>query len=311
MDLPSADIGADENVALCHALVEHVCQEAGLRALFIKGPGAAYSGLRDRRTSHDTDVLVHPAEIERLTLLLASRGWIERPRDPADDVFPQHSRSLYHHGWMTDIDVHTYFPGFEAPAGDVFGLLWGRRTPMPIAGRLVSIPDKPAGALVLALHLLRSPWLPETKGLLDGLARRCADIDPGVLLHIAERGGGQAALRPFFEENLGLDLGEIDVPPPSREWMLRTTGQTSAAIRLIELVDAPWHRKPGMLRRALFPSRDALAAMNLHIVDESTSLWRPRWRRLCQSLREIRSTLRSYHKFRAQWRQAARRGGAL
>lgn len=306
MSLPPVRLDIAEYVALSHALVAHVCELAGLRTLFIKGPGAAYTGLRKSGPSSDTDVLLRPEEVDELILALHPRGWVERPHDTADDVFPQHSRTLYNPRWMTDIDIHTYFPGFEAPAGEVFELLWEHRTPMPIAGHEVSIPDKPSGAVILALHLLRSPWLPGTDRKLDDLAARCADVDPDTLLGIATRGGGLAALRPFLEDRMGFDLKDLNVPAHSREWSLRTTGQTSAAIRLVELVDAPWRRKPGMLLRALLPSREALAAKDLSIAADEDSLWRVRWRRLLRSIREFRSTLRSYRQFREQMRERMR-----
>lgn len=287
-----------EAVPLLHAVVASVCERGGIRALFLKGPGAVDSGLRPPRASCDVDVLVSPENVEALRAKMKLRGWLQRPRDWADDVFPEHSYTLYHPGWPCDIDIHYHFPGFEADRKFVFETLWTERTTTIVADREIYIPGRVGGTLVLALHALRTPLSQRNNDELAFLATSTERAEVTELLIMASATGSLGALKPFVEMAYGRISG-LSFPSPSREWLIRSMAQTSAAIRLVALVDAPWSRKGGLLRRALWPSDSALAAVDLTMGNRGrTQVWMRRSGRIVRFAKDIPRTIAAYRAFR-------------
>lgn len=259
-----AELKIPEGVLLGHALVARLADSLDIRAFFIKGPASVIQGLRPAKISADVDVFVDPARLADLLQGLRERGWRERPIDSDSTTFPKHSVTVHHPEWPCCIDVHYRFPGMEEPAIDCFEVLWANTASVELAGQQVRVHSKALGVLILALHALRSPRLPACRRELDhlgGISRREARAEE--LLELATATGSLAAVRPFLE---GL-LSESIVPTwpePSAEWRNRVAAQEPGSARLIALLQAPWKKKPGMVRRAVFPPREAFLSRNLY-----------------------------------------------
>ncbi|KQP97452.1 MULTISPECIES: nucleotidyltransferase family protein [unclassified Rathayibacter] len=143
-------------VLLLHGWISAVSEKHGYRALFIKGPGLRFLGLREDHVSADVDVLVDPASFEEFCSRLEASGWSQRRITFAGARYTEHSRTFIHPSWPCDIDAHRFFPGFLASEHVVFDELWERRIPMEIADRVCTIPDRAGSMLILGLHALRS-----------------------------------------------------------------------------------------------------------------------------------------------------------
>lgn len=283
-----------EGVLLGHALVQRVADTLEIRSFFIKGPASVVQGLRQPKTSTDVDVFVEPSNLEQMLQGLRERGWLERPVDPDDRTFPKHSVTLHHPEWPCCIDVHFRFPGMENPAAACFEVLWTSTGSVELAGQMVRVPSRALGVLILALHALRSPELPACRQELDDLeavSRREGRSEE--LLELATATGSLAAARPFFESLLSESIIPA-WPEPSPEWRNRLAAQEPGSARLIALLQAPWKKKPGMLRRAVFPPRAAFLSRNLY-ADMSfrgrLHQHRARWARFFRGLPRLVRTL--------------------
>ena len=74
---------------------------------------------------------------------------------------------------------------------------------------------------------------------------------------------------------------------------MRTSNQTSASIRMIRLLRAPWRKKAAVLRDALHPSRAGLGATDLAAITSTPSeLRRLRLTRLRRFARSVPTVLR-------------------
>ena len=263
-DLHHADLRQDEAVLLAHALVARLAEGAGARALFIKGPTAVALGVRPPRPSSDVDVLVEPASFDAVCGAMEAAGW--QLRTPigvlryAGEFAFDHSAHYIHPEWPCDVDVHYNFPGFLADPSAVFDALWARRTEVEVAGRPVPTTDRLGQSLVVALHALRDPAKPQSRQDLAHLATVLADLSPSeraALPHLAQdtgaSGTGAEPLRLAGVTPLPLSPVEEQ---RLVEWELRQRGHGVATAWFVELSQAPWHARPGVLRRALVPPRE-------------------------------------------------------
>lgn len=290
-----AQLKIPEGVLLGHALVARLADSLGIRVFFIKGPASVIQGLRPAKISADVDVFVDPARLADLLQGLRERGWRGRPIDSDSTTFPKHSVTVHHPEWPCCIDVHYRFPGMEKPDMDCFEVLWTNTGGVELAGQQVRVHSKALGVLILALHALRSPQLPACRRELDYLvavSRREARAEE--LLALATATGSLAAVRPFLE---GL-LSESIVPTwpePSAEWRNRVAAQEPGSARLLALLQSPWEKRPGMLRRAVFPPRDVFLSGNIY-ADMSfrgrQRQHRARWARFFRGLPRLVRTLR-------------------
>ncbi|PRB43918.1 hypothetical protein CQ020_07690 [Arthrobacter sp. MYb23] len=295
---PSGEVlRINESVLLSAALVSHVAAECNIRVLLIKGPAAALIGARPVRPSLDLDVLLLRSDLQTLLDALGRRGWEPRISE-VSEAFPDHSTTLINPRWPSDVDVHWRFPGFYEDESAVFERLWVARQSIELAGRQAWTLSRNDGLLVTLLHALRSPVkgvLHEdvTFGLQEIAASSQEHYDRAIEL------GALGPLGPVFEmlpETRALDLGE-----PPFDWVLRTTAQRSATLRLFHLLEIPWSKKPAALWQALFPSRDSISWHDLELRD--TSYWQQtsfRFRRLRRSLAEGVQTLKEVREIRAR-----------
>lgn len=152
----------DVAVELLNAAIHDFASHQGVRVLTIKGRALADQGLRQVRGSSDADVLVDPAEFERLWGLLQTHGWTDRDKaflvdlPPAGSVLAPHARTLEHPEWPCHLDLHRYYPGLLKPAAEVFDTLWAARSETVMAHRACPVPNPCDHWLIAALHAERS-----------------------------------------------------------------------------------------------------------------------------------------------------------
>lgn len=292
---------------LLQGRVQQLADATGARTLVIKGPFAAELGLRVRSTSTDVDVLVDPQSRGSFLEGLGRLGWRQRPIDATDDVFPQHSTSVYHPAWPVDIDIHHRFPGLDGDDGAVFEALWAERVTLPAADVAVNTTGLVGTTLVLAVNALRSPWSERSQRELAELIARAQDVVSGpAVVEMATATRALAAARPFLESAFPQDCPSR-WPRPSRTWYLYSLNRESASHRLIALRHSPPRTWPLQLWRALVPSRMALAATNLAALDATNKqLRRMRLHRALGVVRKLPTIIASYREFRRREGRSAR-----
>ncbi|MBT2588222.1 nucleotidyltransferase family protein [Arthrobacter sp. ISL-95] len=297
---PGEILRINESVLLSAALVSHVAVECNIRMLLIKGPAATLIGARPVRASLDLDILLERSDVEVLLNALRRRGWEARIRE-VSEAFPDHSTTLINPGWPSDIDVHWRFPGFYEDESEVFERLWADRQSIELGGRQVWTLSHNDALLVTLLHALRSP----AQGVLhDDVSFCLREITASPQRHYdrALELGAMGPLGPLFAtmpETRAFDVGE-----PPFDWVLRTTAQRSATLRLFHLMEIPWSRKPAALWQALVPSRESISWNDLEL--RNMNQWQQtsfRLRRLRRSLSEGLQTLNEVREIRARIRK--------
>ncbi|GAA3270318.1 hypothetical protein AAU01_27640 [Paenarthrobacter aurescens] len=286
---------------LSAAMVSHLAAESNIRVLLIKGPAATLVGARPVRPSLDLDILLQRSDLKVLLQALEQRGWETRIPE-VSEAFPDHSTTLINPGWPSDIDVHWRFPGFYEDESVVFEHLWSAKQSVELGGRPVWTLSRNDALLVTLLHALRSP----AKGVLhDDVSFCLREIKQSPQLHYdraLELGaiGPLGSLFATLPETQSFDLGE-----PPFDWVLRTTAQRSATLRLFHLLEIPWSQKPAALWQALVPSRDSISWHDLEL--RNVSQWQQapfRLRRLWRSVTEGVQTLREVREIRARIRKS-------
>jgi hypothetical protein len=253
-----------EGVPLAHAMVDRIAVDHGIRALLIKGPVLELQGLRQPRQSGDVDVMCEPSRVDELTDALQHLGWEVFNEDPVTPrVLPAHGYAYTHERWPCAIDLHRTFPGFFAPAEDVFDALWSHRTSVELAGQSVTCTDIIASAAVHGLHLLREPLLELSESDLDDLVsalRRLEDTELRELAELTAATGSADTLAPIMDRLDAPPIGRGQLSPEDRaEWGLRTTAGTTQGLLWIEEVRRqPVRRWPGVIWRALTFDEDEL-----------------------------------------------------
>ncbi|NRG39816.1 nucleotidyltransferase family protein [Rathayibacter sp. VKM Ac-2835] len=283
LDLPSA-------VLLLHGWLSWVAEEHSQRALFIKGPGLQFLGLRDGHVSSDVDVMVDPAAFESFCALLEANGWSQRRSTFAGARYTEHSRTLIHPRWPCDIDVHRFFPGFIAPGDVVFDELWRRRVTMPAAGRDCSIPDRAGSLLVLGLHALRSRSdnARHARELAYLLEHAALDAEQRAdLAALARRTGAEHTLAEVLR---ALDAISATPAPPVAdpaeaaalmEWTRRVAAGASTGYMWTSIIrrQRGW-RRIVTIRHAVWPQRADLLRMRPSTTDTAAGRTRVRLQRL-------------------------------
>lgn len=175
-EVPVRQTMLDHQVAvqLLHAALTQVAEDAGIRVLFFKGHTARVQGLRDAaRRPADVDVVVEPDRFLEFVELLHARGWRARyiPR-ALPRILGEHSATLIHPDWPSDLDLHYFLPGFFDPPADVFDSLWAHRCREVIGGAEVCVPSPGDHVCMLAVNALREPQSERTREELAHLAER-------------------------------------------------------------------------------------------------------------------------------------------
>ncbi|MBM6399147.1 nucleotidyltransferase family protein [Phycicoccus sonneratiae] len=190
--MPEArDVPTSVRVALAHAAVQRLADEAGADVLHIKGPAVA-PGLRPWASGgSDVDVIVRPEHLERLMSALDAHGWRSETTFEAGSAF-DHAANLFHPSWGL-LDVHRLYPGMERDPSGAFAVLWEDRGRTSIAHVPCVVPDPLAQSLVLLLHAARTPTGGEHPDVPANWTRR-TDAERDAIRSLAVRTGSTVGL---------------------------------------------------------------------------------------------------------------------
>ncbi|WP_314505814.1 nucleotidyltransferase family protein [uncultured Microbacterium sp.] len=282
----------DEALELCTAWLHSIAAKHEIRLLVLKGDALARQSLRATRTSSDVDVLIEPHRFDDFTQILTAAGWREYELSFAAEQFTFHSRTFHRRGWPNSVDVHAYWPGFLAPAADAFEALWVRRASLEFAHHPCDVPDRIAHALILALHSLRSSQAQlrhktELASVLDLELDDREKLDAAAFIRATQ----SAAPLSDVIRHLG-----IDVEISAAEWRSAEAMQWRRKVRETEgrarfwiegLRRAAWLDKPGMLRKAIWPTRRDMLLEHPDVMDRVGPMLSARARRLGRGIRQI------------------------
>lgn len=290
----SARFRVSDGVELAYLMVAKIARDEGIRALAVKGPAAAEYGLRSSRPVADADILVHPADFERLYRLLRQRGWHPRSGREAPRFLEWHSRTLIHDSWPCDIDLHRYFPGFFGSPEDVFETLWaGRRVRRETSGTVL-VPSPAGMAAVVALHAARAPGSERSRQDWAAVAHALRTLFSSAERHefrdVTRVGRAQWVLRALFAD---AELGgpEDDATPEQKRiWRKNQldVAEKSAALWLEELRSARVRRLIPVLLSAIWVPRHDIPRNDPERVPTRAESWafqKARWRRGLMALR--------------------------
>lgn len=255
-----ARLGLREGGQLAHAMVAHVAERAGIRALAIKGPVSDHYELREPRVSADADVLVEPGRFKEFCQLLRESDWHPRHERSVPTLMDQHSVTLICDRWPNDIDVHEYFPGFFGDRATTFDRLWSTHQTLSLAHVEVPVPSRAGAAVIGALHSLRYTRSVRHDVELDRIMRivrdEFDDAQREDFLQIIRIGGAQWVMRDVLAA-IGVQA-EADATLQQRQlWTLnRETVEDGAAVSwLVAVKRAPLREKPGIMFRAFWIAR--------------------------------------------------------
>lgn len=280
---------------LAYALVDRIATEHGVRVLAIKGPLLEKLGLRAHKISTDADILVEPARMTEFCGILSRYGWNDRDVRFSPSILEPHSRTLIHEKWPSDIDVHSYFPGFFGPADQVFDFLWESRIQVELANVQVSTASREANAVIALLHLLRnSPTAEEHQQygeLMSALRATNGREQALALSRLADVGRFRSILKRELME-LGVTGTFEDVAPQElARWEInRQTGsEATTGSWLYAISVAGGKSKIKVFLRAIYPSNDELRKDPGMAGSDTSKLIAARLRRLARGLRTLPS----------------------
>ena len=288
--LPYLELQLDEANELLSAWACAQASNHGTRALLIKGRALADDGLRAPRTSADVDLLVEPDRFDDYCAAVLAAGWEEFPPTFASSHFILHSRSFRKVGWPNSFDVHSEYPGFLRGPSNAFNALWESRRMLTFAHRDCPAPSRAANALILALHSLRGAR--EQPRHQDELAHVSAitftDTERDELAELAAATEASLPLRKVLA-GWGVDVepdAALSGSAAAREWQRKTTETEGLVVSwILLLARAPWRSKPGIVLRALWPSRADLVVSHPEFPDR---LWQQVWCRIARWGRGLR-----------------------
>lgn len=301
------DLRLDDAVPLAAALTFHECRRLNVAALLLKGTPASDIGVRPPKVPGDVDVLLERTDAQRLMEALQGRGWLERPVTHEGD-HPIHSITLYHPRWPCDIDIHFAFPGMDDDPRSAFRALWECRRETVLAGQPVNALDITGSTLIQALHALREIHKESNRRelafLLEEARRpRWSDLRP-----LASATQSLGALRPYIAKGFP-EVNTAALPDPSHRWLLRAGISAPGVHRMLFLKNLPWRQRPAYVWRALIPSREMLASLDITLLEaDQAALWTARRRRLKRFVASGASVFRQWLKFRPQTRNQRQHG---
>lgn len=291
--VPPVWLGLGEAISLCTAWSQYQARSRDIRLLVLKGAALTRQGLREPHASSDVDVLIEPGRFREFVDCLLSSGWTEFSDTFASAQFVLHSRTFRREGWPNSIDVHSMWPGFLAPADEVFETLWGRRVSLDFGHQACDVPDRLANVLILALHSLRGTAAQgrharELQGL---LALTLTPQERADVEWLAQQTGCRGPLREVLPR-LGVPVEVADSElrtPEYKEWHRKVAhAQGRTASWLIELRRSPWERKATILRNGIWPTTHDLLAEHPDTPDRVLATIWARFARLARGIAQLR-----------------------
>lgn len=270
---------------LVYALVQRVADEVGVPVVFIKGPMLHRQGLRKRKHSGDVDVWAQPDRIPALVEALEPWGGELQP-DPWGDLPINHSLTVGPiAGWGCEIDVHRRLPGLALSDGDAFQTVRAHSEPATFAGVRVAVPRRELNAALSALHTMR----PEVGiGTKPGAEAEAVAVlrsgGPGALRAVREIDALralQAVLPQAFPDE------SVDGGGEPRDWYWRGEPDKAHSY-FVALKQVPWHRRPAIVFRLVWPKSDVAIASSRLRGDSARGLFWARLVRLKHGLSALR-----------------------
>lgn len=280
----------DEAIALAYALTAKAAEQAGVRALAIKGTVSTLHGLRPARTPADVDILIDPDGFPAFSRQLEDWGWWIRLGEFTDFPVPHHSATYIHDQWPCDIDAHHRFPGFLASPDQVFDALWERRAQFTSAGRHVPMTDWASSVAITALHSVRGdPSQPrhrdELRHLLD-LAPTWTHQQRADLAGLAQATGCVKSLDLVWTR-MGLVIdptAEAVSDDALAEWRLKLDGRFPHLRNWFRYIqDGGPRRALGRAGTMLWPPETVIRGSG-YVADGDLALFRARLTRLVRAL---------------------------
>ncbi|MEA9986513.1 hypothetical protein [Subtercola sp. RTI3] len=287
-----------EAVDLAHALVASVAEQAGIRALFIKGPISQRLGLRPTRQSSDVDALVDPERRDEIVADLVRLGWHKRTMWEEGHLFPLHAVNLIHSEWPCDLDLHDRYPGFFREKQEAFEILWHHKFEARIANKDVFAPDLVASSLIAAAHSARHPNQSRTKSefpfLLAAVRNEFTAEQRTEVVAMAGELRALETLRMFLRE-AGADTDIKDLTSGERRlWRMSIADDSRSLGWLLQIGLASWHERPGLVLRALIPSSEQMRAIHPETGPGRSGLWCARLKRLFHGTKAVPRAIAHY-----------------
>lgn len=289
-------------VPLGYALVLRAADNAGVRALAIKGPVPALQGLSAPKVSVDVDVLVDPATLPLLQAEMERIGWRESGVDgTTPGIVPHHAANYGHPLWPYEVDLHHWFPGFLADPSHTFDVLWARRTTVDIAHVTVPAPDAVSSAAVMALNYLRDAnRTHELTMLADVVRQEWSASQIADLAQLAADTGAAETMRPFFDQIGALSVASGEPLSVSlSDWEMRSQTRTTEVLPwLVGLRRTVWWRRPSFVWRALWLGDASFQSWDTSTPDSRRALMKARWQRILRARRALPLALTEYRRLR-------------
>jgi hypothetical protein len=288
-----------EAVPLGYALVARVAQDAGVRALAIKGPVTQTYGLRDggRPPPRDIDILVSPRQLSALVDALVGAGWSTPPTSTSGRAMPQGALAMRHPLWPCEIDIHWDFQGLLAEPHHVFEKLWAARVPLSVAATNIPSVDERVALIMEYLHIARSGSDEQNKMKVFLALVSAKQLTPSDMLWISSQAAAIGAHGPLTPL-MGF-LGITEAPRRENErpgldqlWRARTKyGQAVGTHTVLELKRTPWRSLPRRLWEMAWLTDEQLTSAQLAKSGSRKSLLQARWRRWWRFIKNSRTWL--------------------
>ena len=235
---------------LVYALIASLAREAGIDAVFIKGPFLKVQGLRTRAHSADVDVLVDPQHVEHLAEIVSSWGWTSRPA-VLEGTRIRHSITLAPSSWGCEVDIHWRMPGYAKPDNEAFALIHGRSESHDTASVSIAVPDAPTNAVLGALHALRPRYTDRTQLHLVHIARSFIASGGEQTVPIAQQLQADLVLYEVLSTEFP---GAVPRPtyavPQNWQWRSKQ-GQFRSYMSALKQI--PWVERPAVTWRLVWP----------------------------------------------------------
>ena len=257
---PAAVVGGTLAIDAVAADVSAALRRRGIPSLVLRGPALKlWLYGRALRWYDDVDLLVPPSEFDRAGKVLAGLGLVERFAQWSPVERPWHSSEWDGGPLGVPVDLHRTLSGVGAEPSKLWRVLAARARATRLPAGTVTVPDRAASALIVALHAaqhgrdegkalgdLDRALLTLSRGEWEAAARLATELDAIPALAAGLR------LRPAGSTLAG-ELGlrrEIDP-----ETALRVRRQVPTALGFAGLAAAPGARgKARVLTRKLVPT---------------------------------------------------------
>lgn len=188
---PSVPVPLAARLLLGRAAVQTIADDNGVDVLHIKGNAVDSSLRASSSVGTDIDILIPPAQTERLHRALLTHGWTVYSSFAWGSPF-EHAQTYLHQTWGF-LDVHRWFPGIRLDAERAFARLSSGSREVDFAGVCGRVPGTDEQAALLLLNAARGGGIDDVGAIWTDAApeRRRAiervidDLDARVAFSVA------------------------------------------------------------------------------------------------------------------------------